>query len=53
MEISGKANPIKSDTMKRRMQTAESLGVLRKFDTLHWIITTAGTAGTAGKERES
>jgi len=44
-ETSGKDNPTKPDTMKKRMQKAESLGVLRKIDTLRWTITQAGTAG--------
>jgi hypothetical protein len=49
-EISGNGNLTKPDTMKKRMQKAESLGVLRKFDILKWSLT---TAGKAGNERES
>ena len=49
-EISGKDNLTKTDTMKKRMQKAEALGVLRKSDLLRWTLTPAGTAGT---EREN
>ena len=45
-EIRGKSNLTKPDTMKKRMQKAESLGVLRKFDLLRWVLNSAGTAGT-------
>ena len=45
MEISGKENLTKTDTMKKRMQKAESLGVLRKSGLLAWTLTAAGTAG--------
>jgi len=44
-EISGKDDLTKTDTMKKRMQKAESLGVLRKADLLRWTLTAAGTAG--------
>jgi hypothetical protein len=45
MENSGKDNLTKTDTMKKRMQKAESLGVLRKSDLLQWSLTAAGKAG--------
>jgi hypothetical protein len=45
-EISGKEKLTKTDTMKKRMQKAESLGVLKKFDQLRWTLVPAGTAGT-------
>jgi hypothetical protein len=44
-EISGKDELTKTDTMKKRMQKAETLGVLRKADSLGWTLTAAGTAG--------
>jgi hypothetical protein len=49
-ELSGNEKTTKPDTMKKRMQKAESLGVLRKFDLLKWSIT---QAGKAGNEREN
>jgi hypothetical protein len=49
-KISGKENLTKPDTMKKRMQKAESLGVLRKSDPLRWALI---PAGTAGKPREN
>jgi hypothetical protein len=49
-ELSGKETATLADTMKKRMQKAEILGVLRKPDSLRWEII---PAGTAGKEREN
>jgi len=44
-ENSGNDKLTKPDTMKKRMQKAESLGVLRKSGALHWTLTQAGTTG--------
>jgi len=44
-EISGKDNLTKPDTMKKRMQKAEALGVLKKADAMRWTLTKAGTTG--------
>ena len=44
-KISGKDKLTESDTMKKRMQRAEKLGVLRKANLLRWTLTAAGTAG--------
>lgn len=49
-EIKGKAEQTKPDTMKKRMQKAETLGVLRKTDNNHW---TLNQAGKAGNQREN
>ena len=48
-EISRNEIETKPDTMKKRMQKAETLGVLKKFDTYTWGM---NQAGTAGKYRE-
>ena len=48
-EISGNEKDTLPDTMKKRMQKAETLGVLKKFDTYTWGM---NQAGTAGKYRE-
>jgi hypothetical protein len=42
---SGTGKLTKPETMKKRMQRAETLGVLRKFDLLRWTLTPAGQAG--------
>jgi hypothetical protein len=44
-DISGTAKLTKEATMKKRMQRAEALGVLRKFDLLRWALAPAGQAG--------
>jgi hypothetical protein len=44
-EVSGTGELTKTGTMKKRMQRAETLGVLRKFDLLRWTLATAGQAG--------
>jgi len=44
-DISGTKSMTKEATMKKRMQRAEILGVLRKSDLLRWTITQAGQAG--------
>lgn len=49
-EISGNEKLTKPDTMKKRMQKAESLGVLRKCDLLRWVLNDSGNGGKgAGK----
>ncbi len=49
-EISGNEKLTKQDTMKKRMQKAESLGVLRKSDPLRWVLNDSGNGGKgAGK----
>jgi hypothetical protein len=48
-EISGNKKETIPDTMKKRMKKAETLGVLKKFDTYTWRV---NQAGTAGKQRE-
>ncbi|MES2658139.1 MAG: AAA family ATPase [Verrucomicrobiota bacterium] len=45
-DISGTKDLTKEATMKKRMQRAESLGVLRKSDLLHWSLNNGGTSGT-------
>ena len=49
-EISGKTKAVKQDTMKHRMQKAESLGVLKKIETGRWTLTASGKSGI---DRES
>ena len=44
-EISGKDKLTKTDTMKKRMQKAESLGVLRKIDLLSWALNDSWKGG--------
>jgi hypothetical protein len=48
-EISGNEKETLPDTMKKRMQKAETLGVLRKIGTYTWGI---NQSGTSGKHRE-
>ena len=48
-DMSGTKELTKEATMKKRMQRAETLGVLRKTDLLHW---TLAPAGQAGQERD-
>lgn len=48
-EITGKENLTKSETMKKRLQKAETLGVLRKSAPGEWVLI---PAGKSGKERE-
>jgi hypothetical protein len=43
--MSGTKELTKEATMKKRMQRAETLGVLRKTDLLHWTLAPAGQAG--------
>ena len=43
-EIRGNEKLTKQDTMKKRMQKAESLGVLRKFDLLRWVLNDSGNS---------
>jgi len=45
-DISGTKVLTKEPTMKKRMQRAETLGVLRKSDLLHWALNDGGTSGT-------
>lgn len=45
-DISGTKKLTEEATMKKRMQRAESLGVLRKADLLHWTLNRGGTSGT-------
>lgn len=44
-DISGTKKPISFDAMKKRMQRAESLGVLRKTGANLWALNTQGQAG--------
>jgi hypothetical protein len=44
-DISGTKKPISFDTMKKRMQRAESIGVLRKTGVNLWALNTQGQAG--------
>ncbi len=44
-DMSGTKELTKEATMKKRMQRAETLGVLRKTDLLHWTLAPAGQAG--------
>lgn len=48
-EISGKEKPISFETMKKRLQKGETLGVLRKSSPGEWVLI---PAGKSGKERE-
>jgi hypothetical protein len=48
-DISGTKKLTATDTMKKRMQRAEALGVLRKTKAGHWSL---ATAGQTGQERD-
>jgi hypothetical protein len=52
-EITGKGKPIKADTMRKRLQEAEKLGVLRKIDKMHWRFIPPGTSGNDRENEES
>jgi hypothetical protein len=44
-DISGTKKAVKEDAMKKRMQRAEKLGVLRKTQEGRWTLTTSGQSG--------